>query len=122
MNQFDQFVKHTLKQKYYIRYADDFVFFSDSKNELQELLPWVRKFLWEQLRLELHTDKVFIKTVASGVDFLGWVHFPKHKVLRTASKKRMFRKLSDKNIDSYMGMLSHGDTYKLQQKIETPHI
>lgn len=69
MNTFDQFVKHRLKQKYYIRYADDFIFLSDSKNELEELLPWVRKFLWEQLRLELHPDKVFIKTVASGVDF-----------------------------------------------------
>ena len=27
MNKFDQFVKHQLKQKFYIRYADDFVFF-----------------------------------------------------------------------------------------------
>ena len=31
MNEFDQFVKHELKQKYYIRYADDFVLSSHKK-------------------------------------------------------------------------------------------
>jgi RNA-directed DNA polymerase len=44
MNKFDQFVKHQMKQKYYIRYADDFVFLADSREELEQLLPRVRKF------------------------------------------------------------------------------
>lgn len=117
MNKFDQFVKHQLKQKYYIRYADDFVFLAGSKNELEKLLPRVQKFLWEQLRLELHPNKVFIKTVASGVDFLGWVHFPDHRVLRTSTKRRMIRNLKDsqkpESIASYKGMLSHGNAWKL---------
>jgi retron-type reverse transcriptase len=120
MNKFDQFVKHRLKQKYYIRYADDFVFLADSKNELEELLPRVREFLWESLRLELHPDKVFIKTIASGVDFLGWVHFTDHRVLRTATKRRLIRNLKDnpkvESIASYKGMLSYGNAWKLQEK------
>jgi RNA-directed DNA polymerase len=120
MNKFDQFVKHQLKQKYYIRYADDFVFLADNKNELKELLPRVREFLWEQLRLELHPDKVFIKTVVSGVDFLGWIHFSNHRVLRTATKRRMIRNLKDnpkvESIASYKGMLSYGNAWKLQKK------
>ena len=120
MNKFDQFVKHRLKQKYYIRYADDFVFLADNKKELEKLLPSVRKFLWEQLRLELHPDKVFIKTIASGVDFLGWVHFTDHRVLRTATRRRMIRNLKDnqkiESVASYQGMLSHGNAWKLQKQ------
>jgi RNA-directed DNA polymerase len=120
MNKFDQFVKHQLKQKYYIRYADDFVFLAESKNELEKLLPLIRKFLWESLRLELHPDKVFTKTVASGVDFLGWVHFEKHRVLRMSTKRRMIRNLKDTqelgSIIAYRGMLSHGNTWKLQRQ------
>jgi retron-type reverse transcriptase len=120
MNEFDQFVKHYLKQKYYIRYADDFVFFSDNRKQFETILPHIREFLWEHLRLELHPNKVFIKTVASGVDFLGWVHFLYHRVLRTATKRRMIKKLRSsvkpESITSYRGMLSHGNSWKLQRK------
>lgn len=71
MNEFDQFVKHRLKARYYIRYADDFVFMHHDKNVLMDILLKVRSFLSEHLKLSLHPDKVSIKTVASGVDFLG---------------------------------------------------
>ena len=61
--------------------------------------------------------------MSSGVDFLGWVNFPYHRVLRTKTKQRMFRKLtrgsSKESINSYFGLLSHGDTYKLIKNIES---
>jgi retron-type reverse transcriptase len=121
MNEFDQFVKHKLKVKYYIRYADDFVVLSEDKEYSQKILKQMKEFLEAKLKLNLHPDKVFIKTIASGVDFLGWVHFPKYRVLRTATKRRMFRNIKDNKklntIPSYLGMLGHGDGYKLQQKI-----
>src|SRR3989338_9287083 len=34
-------------------------------------------------------QKIFIKTIASGVDFLGMVNFSDYRVLRTKTKKRM---------------------------------
>ncbi|MFA5933808.1 MAG: RNA-directed DNA polymerase [Candidatus Paceibacterota bacterium] len=37
MNEFDQFMKHDLKTKYYIRYADDFVILSENKDYLENL-------------------------------------------------------------------------------------
>ena len=122
MNEFDQWVKHKLKAHYYIRYADDFVFFSHDKSSLQKILPEIEKFLDTQLLLYLHPDKVHIKTLASGVDFLGWVHFPNHRVLRTVTKWRMFKNLKKKeytreSIQSYLGMLRHGNTYKLRKII-----
>lgn len=117
MNQFDQFVKHKLKTKYYIRYADDFVVLSRNKRWLEELIPQIGKFLREELKLTIHPDKLFIKTFASGVDFLGWVHFRDHRIFRTSSKRRMIRNLTqDRNparLTSYKGLLSHGNTHKL---------
>jgi len=122
MNEFDQFVKRELKVKYYIRYADDFVVLSSDKTELEELLPKISHFLNESLKLSLHPDKVFIKTVASGVDFLGWVSFPKHRVLRTSTKRRMLGRMKDNPKpeirQAYLGMLSHGDAHTLQKEIE----
>ncbi len=124
MNKFDHFVKHSLKQTYYIRYADDFVFLSYSEKNLEEVVPIIQKFLWEQLKLEIHPQKLFIKTLFSGVDFLGWVHFCHHRVLRTSTKKRMLRNIKRIDTDpekikiivqSYLGLLDYGDTYYLKQ-------
>ena len=117
MNEFDQFVKHKLKAKYYVRYADDFVFLSENKAYLEKTLPLVKDFLNKNLRLSLHPDKVYIKTFASGIDFLGWIHFPDHRVLRAATKRRMLRNLarekSEPRLQSYRGLLSHGNAKKL---------
>ena len=96
MNVFDQWMKHHMKAKYYIRYADDFVILSNDKSWLEELLPKISDFLSENLRLEIHPNKVFIKTLASGVDFLGWVHFPDHRGLRTSTERRMFKNIKNK--------------------------
>ncbi|OGM98597.1 MAG: hypothetical protein A3C71_02805 [Candidatus Yanofskybacteria bacterium RIFCSPHIGHO2_02_FULL_43_15c] len=119
MNKFDQFIKHKLKARYYIRYADDFVIMSQDKLWLEELLPKIADFLSEHLKLNIHPDKVFIKTLSSGVDFLGWVHFLDHRVLRTATKRRMFKRIKESSkpetINSYRGLLSHGNAYKLRK-------
>ena len=122
MNEFDQFVKHKLKVKYYIRYADDFVILSDNRISLESVLPRVEEFLWGRLKLKLHPDKVFIRTVASGVDFLGWTHFPDHRVLRTVAKRRMLRTIqvkegSNDTVQSYLGLLKHGNSKKLSDYI-----
>jgi retron-type reverse transcriptase len=125
MHEFDTYVKQNLKVKCYIRYADDFVVFSEDKEYLIQVLQDMKVFLRNQLRLELHPNKVSIETLGSGVDFLGWVHFPLHRVLRTGTKKRMIRNLARKKGTeseeatkrSYWGMLSHGDGWKLVQKI-----
>ena len=121
MNEFDKFVKHKLKAKYYIRYADDFVIFSQDKNWLEHTVPSISEFLLQELKLELHPNKVTIKTLSSGVDFLGWVNFPDHRVLRTTTKRRMLKRMKNhptrETINSYLGLLKHGNTYKLRSKI-----
>lgn len=122
MNEFDQFVKHQLKARHYIRYADDFAVLSHDRGWLMELLPKMGDFLQERLHLDLHPNKVSITTLTSGVDFLGWVHFPDHRILRTVTKRRMFRGLrsrgdSSQTVQSYLGLIGHGNTKKLEKVI-----
>ena len=116
-------MKHKLKARYYIRYADDFVIFSQERKELETLLPKIENFLGKKLKLKLHPNKVSIETLASGVDFLGWVHFSDHRVLRRATKRRMMRNLAVQSnneavLQSYMGMLSHGNAHKLSCRLK----
>jgi retron-type reverse transcriptase len=135
MNKFDQFIKHKLKVKYYIRYADDFVILSEDKKCLESIIEPISRFLSNELKLELHPDKIFIKTFSSGVDFLGMVNFTSHRILRTKTKRRMFHKISfkhkmrreelvceesfEQSLQSYLGILKHCNGYDVTKKIET---
>jgi len=134
MNKFDKFVKHKLKAKYYIRYADDFVFLSEDKNILEKQIPIIEKFLSEELKLKLHPGKVSIKTLSSGVDFLGMVNFFNYRILRTKTKRRILKKLSlkhkmyleelvsgesiNQSVQSYLGVLKHCHGYGVAREIE----
>jgi len=122
LNELDQFTKHKLKAKYYIRYADDFVIFSENKNYLEKMVLDVGHFLENNLKLQFHSDKVFIKTLYSGVDFLGWVNFADHRVLRSKTKNRILKRIrgnsSIETFNSYLGLLKHGNTNKLRKGIE----
>lgn len=135
MNKFDQFMKHELKTKYYIRYADDFVIFSDDEMLLERLVVDIDIFLGRELKLNLHPKKVFIKTLVSGVDFLGQINFFNHRVLRTATKRRMLMRIQiqqvylenglisndnfNQSLQSYLGMLGHCNGFKLRKNLCT---
>lgn len=121
MNEFDRFVKHGMRVRYYVRYADDFVFLSENKSFLESYVPEISNFLEDNLKLLLHPDKVFIKTLASGVDFLGWVHSPHHRVLRSATKRRVLASVGKNSkrdsVISYLGILKHGNAHDLSQDL-----
>ena len=121
MNEFDQFVKHKLKVKYYIRYADDFVILSENKSYLNEIIPAISNFLQNNLSLTLHPDKIYIKTLYSGVDFLGWVNFPNHKTIRNRTKNRILKRIKEnrnsKTLSSYIGLLKHGNTRTVKERV-----
>jgi len=55
--------------------------------------------------MELHPKKITIEKYNHGVDFLGYVCFPHHRILRTKTKKRLFAKICYKNWSSYLGVL-----------------
>lgn len=121
MHEFDMYLKQELRVKYYIRYADDFVILSDDKKYLEDILSKLHVFLNEKLCLTLHEYKVYIKTYDSGVDFLGWVHFPHHRQLRTTTKRKVIRMMKGypkrETVSSYRGLLGHGNTYSFQKHL-----
>lgn len=122
LNELDQLMKHELKVRWYARYADDFAVLSDSRACCFSLVEPIRIFLNDELRLVLHPQKVRVRPLASGVDFLGWIHFPDHRVLRRATRRRMFRNLevngySESSLHSYFGLLQHGNAYRLRKEI-----
>lgn len=121
MNKLDQLIKHRLKVRYYIRYSDDFVILSDDKEYLESLIPQIRDFLNKRLKLELHSSKISVRTLYSGQDFLGWINFPDHRILRTTTKRRMLKRVkeipSPETLNSYMGLIGHGNTNKIRKDI-----
>lgn len=121
MHEFDTYVKQTLKVKYYIRYADDFVVLSPNKEYLEGVLVEVYQFLAKRLALTLHPRKVSIETLSSGIDFLGWVHFPHHKILRPVTEHRLYRKCTIQNQSSYLGLLRFGSAFKIKARVLPAH-
>lgn len=134
MNGFDQFVKHKLKVKNYLRYTDDFVIVADSREYLINLIAPISKFLNNELALSLHPDKVIVRKFHQGVDFLGYVLLPHHRKLRTKTKKRIFRKLKKRldeykqevityetvkqSFQSYLGVFSHANAHALSERFK----
>lgn len=122
MHEFDMYLKQELRVRYYIRYADDFVILSSDREYLEDILLKLQEFLNGKLCLTLHEHKVCITTYASGVDFLGWVHFPYHRQIRTTTKNKIVRKIvgypKPQTVISYRGLLKHGNTYLLQKYLK----
>lgn len=127
----DCFIKHTLGQKSYVRYADDFIVLSDSRREIEDLIEPISHFLRDILKLSLHPKKIILRPLHQGIDFLGFIILPYYRIIRPTTKRRMITKLSvhfahamDSDEDmslfkaawsSYRGLMSHADTYLLEQ-------
>ena len=93
LNELDQYAKHVLRMKYYIRYVDDFVILHESETELEVCKERIRRFLQEELLLTLHKEKSRIGPLSRGIDFLGNRHYPHHQLLRTRNVRRIYWKL-----------------------------
>jgi retron-type reverse transcriptase len=133
MDPFDQFMKREMRVKYYLRYADDFVILSRDKEYLEELIEKIKGFFAEQLKLEVHPNKIEIKKWHTGIDFLGAVMFPYFCVLRTKTKRRTIKKIQKSinlyqrgeieyenmvsTIRSYLGIMMHVDSFGLKNQI-----
>ena len=93
LNELDQFVKHTLKAKYYLRYVDDFTILHSSRSQLEQWKKDIDKFLQEKLKIQLHPEKSRIISLAQGVDFVGFRNFYHYKLLRKRNIRTMQRKI-----------------------------
>ncbi|HLC66731.1 MAG TPA: reverse transcriptase domain-containing protein [Candidatus Nanoarchaeia archaeon] len=89
----DQFVKHHLRAKYYLRYVDDFILLHHSQKQLQQWTSSIAMFLQTALLLTIHPQKCRILRLKDGVDFLGFKCFSQFRLLRRRNIRNMQQKL-----------------------------
>jgi len=122
LSELDHFVKGGLKVRFYIRYTDDFVMVSNSVVQFRAWFGAIRIFLKQKLKLTPYPSKVILRKYHQGVDFLGYVQYPHYRRLRTKTKRRILKKvaegINDQALQSYLGVLSHANSYKLGEQIK----
>lgn len=129
----DHFIKEELKVKYYIRYMDDMVLFSNNKKELHKIKLAIDEFLSKD-HLRLKENWQLFKTDSRPLDFLGYRFYRGYSTLRKSNFlriKRRAKKISKKkelnfhdaaSMLSYAGWLKHCDSFNYQQKYIKPYI
>lgn len=117
LNELDRFIKLTLKEKFYLRYCDDFIILGEDRLKLLKIADKINDFLNYSLTLRLHPKKLFVRTWSQGIDFLGYVLLPNATILRPKTAKRMLKRVDDNNMSSYLGYCSHADSYDLRQLV-----
>lgn len=119
----DQFLKHQLKVKYYLRFADDFLILDLNRNKLTKYIDLLKHFLANDLKLELHPKKINLRKLSWGVDFCGYLVLPHYRLVRTKTRRRIFQKvlktqISNQALQSYIGYFAHAESYKIIQEIK----
>ena len=128
LNKLDQYIKHMLGAKYYMRYMDDFILLSPDKEQLRHWLEDIERFLRDELKLELN-PKTTILAAKNGIDFVGYKHRATHRKVRPDSVKRIKKTIKkyesgkitkeqlQKSIASWTGHAGHADSYNLRKKV-----
>lgn len=99
MNELDQFIKRTLRVKYYVRYMDDMILILENTERAREVKDQVENYLNTKLNLELNQDKSKIFPIKQGVNAIGYKIYPTHKKLRNRSKKKFKEIVKELNKD-----------------------
>jgi len=101
LNRLDEYVKERLKIKRYIRYADDFYCFCDTKKDCSQIAEDIRNFLKQELSLDFPLDHQQIRHSYSGVPALGQIFFPRYSKTNPRTFKRMMYKFDLRLVDYY---------------------
>lgn len=137
LDRLDQFVKHTLKAKRYLRYVDDFVLVHHDREQLLAWQEQITEFLGRVLHLSLKAAPP-LRRLSDGIDFLGYVVRPTHTLVRRRVVAHMHaalagwqaRHVADRTIRatpdalqrvqataaSYAGHLKHASSHRLMAR------
>ncbi len=112
MDVLDQYVKHQIGAKHYIRYVDDFVLLHESPAWLNAALADITAFLPARLNAQLNPSKTILQPVARGVDFVGHVIKPWHTTTRRKTVRQALHRIATAKpedvlarTNSYLGLL-----------------
>ncbi len=118
---FDHWIKEVKGVKYYFRYADDLVILADNKPYLHQLLADIKAYMHDKLKLIVKGNYQLFPVHARGIDFLGYVFYHTHTMLRPEIKKNFARMLAKRpnqaSIASYWGWAKHCNSKHLIKKL-----
>lgn len=92
LNGLDQFVKHELKCRHYLRYCDDFILLSTDREQLVAWRGLIETYLADTLKLALNPKERLVP-VSNGIDFLGYVVRRDHLLVRRRVVNHLKEKL-----------------------------
>ena len=149
LNELDQFAKHHLKIKYYLRYVDDLFLLHQNPEQLKIWEQQLNQFLKEKLKLHFHPKKSILQPIYRGVNFVGFIVKPHYSLIRRKIVGNLKRKLWEFNkrhvileeakrpiesrdnneqlqqilavINSYYGQFKHANTFNLRKSIYQKH-
>lgn len=117
---FDRWIKQVLKIKYYYRYCDDIVILHPDKDYLRYCLQEIEKYLADNLKLKVKRNWQIFPVEARGIDFIGYVFYHGHTLLRKDIKKKFIYKLGYKSknkrltsLAAYWGWCKYGNCHNL---------
>lgn len=131
LNTLDQFVKHALHCRGYVRYVDDALLFADDKATLN---AWHTACIERLagLRLTVHPG-AHPQPVGEGIPFLGFVVYPTHRRLKRRKgvhfRRRLKRLLADyrtghveqarvqASVRGWINHVRYGDTWGLRRAL-----
>lgn len=143
LNVLDQYVKHKLKARYYVRYVDDLVLLHEDRQRLEQWKMNIAEFLKNSLKLELNPNRQIVRPISNGINFLGYIIRPSHLYVRRRTINRCklsvwnqtkqmqqikcnkhsiefcpenYEKLY-RTLSSYFGAFSHASCHKLIQSL-----
>jgi len=142
LNELDQFAKHQLKIKYYLRYVDDILILHQDPKQLKIWHEQLDKFLKEKLKLHFHPQKSILQSIYQGINFVGFIVKPHYSLVRRKTVGNLKRKLWQFNqmplpetaevfneqlekilaiVNSYYGQFKHAHTFNLRKSVYQKH-
>ena len=121
----DQFVKHRIGARHYVRYVDDFVLLHESPQWLNDAHDQINEFLPRVLHAKLNPSKTILQPLARGIDLVGHVIKPWYRTTRKRTVREAVRRIATmpredvyQSANSYFGLLrqathSHEDRAEL---------
>ena len=124
LNELDHFIVHKLRFKRCFRFMDDIVVLHDNPEDLKQLLEKLHIFCRSQLDLEIHPNKIFLRPIHQGIEFLGFHVNSRRRVIKPSNMARIKRRLKRldhrlktgkeptkrirRRLISWMGYATHG--------------
>lgn len=97
LSELDHLIKEDLHIRYYYRYADDIVVLAATKEELKGVQTYINHYLNAERSLTIKSNFQIFPVDSRGIDFVGYVSFHTHTLLRKSIKQNFCREVAKLN-------------------------